>query len=237
MRIVVLALLLLGGACSTTSTIRYRDGLEEEVNVVDGDERKIVVRGAGREGAIARAEIADIDYPGNVSGTIGLWIVADSVVAGAIALERCEGDWICAAPGWGWLPLGVGLAWEGFSRWSAAKERAGARFEGRRPRPQLPELALRADEFVEPPRLDLAELPLACHALIQSDRTSLVSHATAASTEPECALTRGETRRAPFQNEILRVERFDGRPDSARLVVRDLTGASWTSPCVCLAPK
>lgn len=59
--------------CSTTATIHRLNGPDYESTIVDSDARTLRLGGGdGRMYEVTRAEVVDIDHPGNVIMTVGM---------------------------------------------------------------------------------------------------------------------------------------------------------------------
>jgi hypothetical protein len=82
MRGVALVVALSAGACSTTSTIHRAYGPAYEAEIVDSDASTLRVLGDdGRLHAVSRAEVTDVDHPGNVLVTVGAVLLGIAAVA------------------------------------------------------------------------------------------------------------------------------------------------------------
>lgn len=80
--------------CATTATIVTRDGRRTEAHLAGGDHDRLLLRSDyGVETTVRRAEVKDIDYPGNVHA------VAGGVTAGLMALELAVFGAMCANGG------------------------------------------------------------------------------------------------------------------------------------------
>ena len=81
MRGIALVVALSVGACSTTATIHRAHGPAYEAEIADSDASRLRVLGDdGRLHEVPRAEVTDVDHPGNVVLTVG------AVLAGIGAL-------------------------------------------------------------------------------------------------------------------------------------------------------
>ena len=78
-------------ACGTTSTITRNDGVMVEAKVLRSDPDSIYVRTpGGTERALARADIADIDHPGNVVAVLGTLLGAYGAYNIKVGSPLCE---------------------------------------------------------------------------------------------------------------------------------------------------
>jgi len=118
------------GGCSTNALIR--DGQwEHDVPIMRSTPTEIIVRTNDGERAIPRAEIRDIDHPGNVLALAGLPILALGVANLAGAWSCADGDgasngW-CVGTGLGFLTASIGglMTAFGLAIWSRSFTRAG----------------------------------------------------------------------------------------------------------------
>ena len=122
--------LLLFTTCSYSATISQRDGSFREGYILGSDEEYLHVESRdGAEHDVRRADVTDIDYPGNVLGTIG--IVAAAVLLPIAAIGVANG----ASGTLG--KCGVGGVFLAVTNWSNYYESRGAAndFAPRRIRP------------------------------------------------------------------------------------------------------
>ena len=85
----MLLALLLCTACSYSATISQRDGSFREGYILGSDEEYLHVEARdGAEHDVRRADITDIDYPGNVLGTIGIVAAAVLLPIAAIGVAN-----------------------------------------------------------------------------------------------------------------------------------------------------
>ena len=85
----MLPALLLYTACSYSATISQRDGSFREGYILGSDEEYLHVEARdGSEHDVRRADITDIDYPGNVLGTIGVVVAAVLLPIAAIGVAN-----------------------------------------------------------------------------------------------------------------------------------------------------
>lgn len=81
-RVAGLLLALTVSACANTATIVTRDGRRTEALIAGGDRDHLLLQSPyGVESAVRRAEVRDIDHPGNVLATVG------GVLAGSTGLD------------------------------------------------------------------------------------------------------------------------------------------------------
>jgi hypothetical protein len=70
-------------ACSSTATIRRGNGPAYEAAIASSDEQAVYVRGEnGMTYRVPRAEVVDIDHPGNIALTVGASLLAYGVLMG-----------------------------------------------------------------------------------------------------------------------------------------------------------
>ena len=91
MRGLAAALALVFGGCSTNALIRDAQ-FEHDVPILRSTPTEIIVRTNEGERALPRAEIRDIDHPGNVLALAGLPILA-------LGVANLAGAWTCADGG------------------------------------------------------------------------------------------------------------------------------------------
>ena len=145
-----IACLLLGAfaGCSTTATISRTNGPAFEAEILGSDANSLRVRDDyGREFAVAREEVADIDHPGNVLSTIGVVLIAMSIPMFLAALshrnQSQESEWSGMELVFG-IPeavTGLCLAIPGWSRYRRSKRGAQA-FENANPILPVPRPAM-----------------------------------------------------------------------------------------------
>jgi hypothetical protein len=102
---------LLAAACSTEATVTRLDGLSLEARMIASDANNIQTRSRdGRETRITRAQLADVDHPGNgmaVAGVCLLGMAGWLSAAGGTAGEAIANGIILGLPG------AVMLSWGG----------------------------------------------------------------------------------------------------------------------------
>lgn len=84
----VIGLALLTG-CSTSATITPRYGNAFDAEIIKSDGTTVHVKGPDGSRALKRAEIADIDHPGNVAAVIGGVVAAYGVANIAVGAPQC----------------------------------------------------------------------------------------------------------------------------------------------------
>jgi len=94
MKTTVWCLVLLCSGCSTTATVFTRDGKRDEARIVGGDREVLLLQNDyGVERVVRRAEVKDIDHPGNVVATIG------GIIGGSYGLSLAVVGGVCATSG------------------------------------------------------------------------------------------------------------------------------------------
>lgn len=84
-------LVALEAGCSTTSTISRLRGPDVEGDIIGGSPDEIfVVNDNGRTFAIARDDISEIDYPGNVHAVVGGVVLGYGVLNIAAGMSECS---------------------------------------------------------------------------------------------------------------------------------------------------
>lgn len=80
--------------CSTTATVVTRDGRRDEARIIGGDREHLLLQSEyGVEKVVPRAEVKDIDHPGNVLALLG------GLLAGSGALNLAVLGASCATRG------------------------------------------------------------------------------------------------------------------------------------------
>lgn len=85
----VIGLAFLTG-CGTSATITPRYGNAFDAEIIAGNETTVHVEGRGGSQAVDRAEIADVDHPGNVAAVIGGVVTAYGVANIAVGAPQCS---------------------------------------------------------------------------------------------------------------------------------------------------
>src|SRR5687768_14062691 len=96
------ACLLVGSycaGCSTTSTIHRSSGLPVEADIEGGSADAILVNAHGHRDVIARSDITDIDYPGNVHAGVGGGLLGYGVLNVLVGMRTCEDRSECSSDG------------------------------------------------------------------------------------------------------------------------------------------
>ena len=75
-------------ACSTTATIRHRNGLEEEAAVVRRTSGSLVVENNGVERTVPIVDVVDVDHPGNVHAIVGSLLLAYGILNIAVGSSQ-----------------------------------------------------------------------------------------------------------------------------------------------------
>jgi hypothetical protein len=79
-RIIACVVLGICAGCSTSASFSRQSGPAFDAEILGSDARSLHVRDEdGREFLVPREDVADIDHPGNVLGTIGAVLMAMSV--------------------------------------------------------------------------------------------------------------------------------------------------------------
>jgi hypothetical protein len=127
-KLVALMCLASAAGCSTTATIRRRNGAQEEGVVIGRTRTLLVVERFGIERQILNHEVDDIDHPGNVHALFGTALLGEglSLIGAGAPLCRTEGPAFCAAV---FLPaaVGAGIAAWGFTVWLNSRNAASFR--------------------------------------------------------------------------------------------------------------
>jgi hypothetical protein len=242
-RLIAVALLAgLGGACAPVpaSIVRYRDGFEEQVVIVDSDARSYYTRTGGQTTEIERTRVEDVFYPGPgliAGGALGV-LGGGLLFFAVIDADSCEG--VGCAPYLLPLTLAVVSFGSGMKMYRTAKDRA--EWTGEEPRfvtrpaerriPKPIRTAADAGAATMP-----AEVPAACEALVASDRKSLMAHG-AGVAGPDCSVAQldGITRKV-VDGEIFGIVGFSDAHSGPVLLVKDRNGQRGSTPCLCLAPR
>ncbi len=127
--LLVLALVVPLAGCGRTALVTTRDMRVHEGVLVDGSGDALRIDPVGAPAHdIPRADIVEIDHPGNVALTFGLGASAVGgglMVLGAVAATSSDGLGFLGglgglAVGAGWLGLGLPLAIGGYERWTTS---------------------------------------------------------------------------------------------------------------------
>ena len=131
-------------ACAPTATITRYDGWQVEAEITRSTEDYVYIQTEyAPEQKIARADIAEIDHPGNVLGVVGLSIGVTYTITGAVfvpflfsgnELDRFVGG-LSLASAAGLAFMGFGFAAWGWNLWNTSVTNA-------RPEEATPELGL-----------------------------------------------------------------------------------------------
>jgi hypothetical protein len=108
LKLCAVALVLLTG-CGTSATITQRFG-SIDATIVGGDRENIYVETpGGLNQSIPKADIVDVDHPGNVAATIGGVVTAYGVANIAVGMPQCdrEGPAFCMGV---FLPAAIGVS-------------------------------------------------------------------------------------------------------------------------------
>jgi hypothetical protein len=115
------------GGCSTNALIRDTQ-YEHDVPILRSTPTEIIVRTNEGERAIPRAEIRDIDHPGNVLGLAGVPVLALGI-ANLAGTWTCDPtDSLCFGTGAGFLTASIGALMTAFGLaiYARSVTRAGA---------------------------------------------------------------------------------------------------------------
>ena len=127
-----LCLFVVSAGCSETATSRRTDGQVVEARLIRSDQRHVYVRPgyAATETPIPRAEIVDIDHPGNVHLTVGSILAGMGMIGGVIPglVAGMSNDPIDQAAseamlmsGAIWIAAGAPLIYWGYTRWFGSR--------------------------------------------------------------------------------------------------------------------
>ncbi|MCP3138193.1 hypothetical protein [Pyxidicoccus xibeiensis] len=120
------ALLALLCGCSTTATISRVDGSSIDAKIARSDSNSLFVKtGGGAEAVIPRAQVADIDHPGNGTAVFGGLLSAYGALNIVAGMETCgeQGGAYCVGT---FLPAAIGvpmLIW-GLTTWASSTSAA-----------------------------------------------------------------------------------------------------------------
>jgi hypothetical protein len=107
--VALLASILICG-CSTSATISRLNGMEVNAKIQRSTASDVLVRTAdGSEVSIARADITDIDHPGNATAVAGVLLGAYGAVNIALRAQDCERGGAAYCTGV-FLPAAAGLS-------------------------------------------------------------------------------------------------------------------------------
>ena len=89
--------MMMGGvplaACGNTATLSHRGGLVHEGKITAGSPDSIVFESdAGLSYASPRAEVHEIDHPGNVAATLGGIVLGHGLLSIGVAMDECRND-------------------------------------------------------------------------------------------------------------------------------------------------
>ncbi len=119
--------------CGSTAIIARRDGLQSQGRITGSNKNNVYVESEnGGVRAISRANIEDIDHPGNVAAGFGLAVTAYGIANIAVgAPQYCDGRAYLSCAGV-FLPAGIGAALIAYG--GAVWQRPALRTEATRPR-------------------------------------------------------------------------------------------------------
>ncbi len=129
------ALAVLAG-CGSSALLSMKRGVLVDGRITGGDSDSVFVESASQEGtshlAVPRAEITDIDHPGNVAATLGGILSAYGTANAAVGAPGCDqrgGGAFCVGV---FLPLAIGIPVfiYGLVTWQRSRSAAAA-VEGR----------------------------------------------------------------------------------------------------------
>lgn len=102
---------MLSTGCGSTAIIARRDGLQSEGKITGSNKNNVYVEGEnGGVRGISRANIEDIDHPGNVAAGIGAAVTAYGIANIAVgAPQYCDGQAYLSCAGV-FLPAAIGGA-------------------------------------------------------------------------------------------------------------------------------
>jgi len=123
--LICLPLAALAMGCGTSATLSMRAQPPIEGKITSAGETYINVKSEHGTVEVPRAEVTDIDHPGNVAGTIGAVISAYGVVNAVVGAPQCERQGAAYCIGV-FTPAAIGLPlmiW-GFTTWSASRAAA-----------------------------------------------------------------------------------------------------------------
>jgi hypothetical protein len=129
MRQGALVLFLLGSGCAATATVTTRDGRQTEAFITGGDQRHLLLQSQyGVESVVKRADVGDIDHPGNVLAVVGGILggsgALDLVVLGTMCASGAAGSSSCGfmlGTLGGMTAVGAGLFVWGLWTWLTSK--------------------------------------------------------------------------------------------------------------------
>jgi len=130
MRAVAWWLVVAMSGCSTTATVITRDGKRDETRVVGGDREVLLLQNDdGAEKVVRRADVKDIDHPGNVVATLGGLIASSYASALIVSGTFCgtsgaSGGSSCTlllGTSGGMTALGAGMLVWGLWAWLSSK--------------------------------------------------------------------------------------------------------------------
>lgn len=123
----VLLLGLLGG-CASTATVSLRDRTTLEARITGGDARHLLFTSEyGVDTVVRRADVRDIDHPGNVVATVGGILAGAGVMNLVTFLSACSGSTLGSgclpfvATSGGMVAGGAGMLLWGLWTWLASK--------------------------------------------------------------------------------------------------------------------
>ncbi|MBL8923603.1 MAG: hypothetical protein JNJ54_32410 [Myxococcaceae bacterium] len=162
----VFVVLVAVSGCAATATITTRDGRQTEAFITGGDQRHLLLQSQyGVDTVVKRADIGDIDHPGNVLAVVGGILggsgALDLVVLGSMCASGASGSSSCGlllGTMGGMTAVGAGLFVWGLWTWLTSKNAVTNSLTS----PPLPE-SLTADgaapEPTAPPPLPLVPTP------------------------------------------------------------------------------
>lgn len=125
-RIMLAAVITTG--CSTTATISRSATAPLEAKVLRSDQQTLFVETSlGKEVVLPRAEVTDVDHPGNVHAIVGGAFLGIGAVSAAVhAPSVCESQDALSCASYFALPaLGTGMVAWGLWAWISSRSAAG----------------------------------------------------------------------------------------------------------------
>ncbi|MBL8939819.1 MAG: hypothetical protein JNM69_35015 [Archangium sp.] len=128
-RLVPVVLFVVASSCSTTATVLTRDRKTTEAEIIGGDRDVLLLRNQyGLESIVRRAEVRDIDHPGNVVALLGglllggggldLAVLGGFCARGSTASSSCTALFVSMGAT---AALGAGMLVWGLWAWLSSK--------------------------------------------------------------------------------------------------------------------
>lgn len=128
-RLVPVLLFVVTSSCSTTATVLTRDKKSVEAEIIGGDRDVLLLRNQyGLESIVKRAEVRDIDHPGNVVALLGglllggggldLAVLGGFCARGSMSSSGCTALFVSMG---GTAALGAGMLIWGLWAWLTSK--------------------------------------------------------------------------------------------------------------------